>query len=109
METTNRGSQQNAAEQHDWRNAENAALPKEAITDEKNEGFSGETTRETAYEESDEHLHAMAVYDDPEDDEDDEEEEGNDDEGRDWGHVDPAENNGPFPDPNEPSFPGSGI
>ena len=27
----------------------------------------------------------------------------------DWGHIDPAESNDPFPDPNEPSAPGSAV
>lgn len=44
----------------------------------------------------------------PDPDEDDEEEESDDDAG-DWGHVDPNEGNGPFPDPTDPSGPGSAV
>lgn len=44
--------------------------------------------------------------DDQEDDDDSEEEE---EEAGDWGHVDPAESNSPFPDSNAPSAPGSAV
>ena len=46
------------------------------------------------------------------DDPDEEEEadtENEDETAGDWGHIDPAESNGPFPDPNEPSAPGSAV
>ncbi len=52
--------------------------------------------------------------DDPDEGEDeDENEDENEDEDEyekgDWGHVDPAESNGPFPDSNAPGFPGSAV
>ncbi len=56
-------------------------------------------------EEDEARILASANYDDPKDEEEDEEE---NDEG-DWGHIDPAEGNSPFPDSNDPSGPGSAV
>ena len=58
-------------------------------------------------DESNEPIYAQQNIEDPdpkeEEEEDEEEEEG------DWGHVDPAEGNSPFPDSNAPSGPGSAV
>ena len=97
MENTVRDPAATAAPQNDWQDAENNASP--------NDSF-------------DAHLHAMAGIDDPdseeeeeeddlEDNEDNEEEE--EEESGDWGHIDPAESNSPFPDSNAPSAPGSAV
>lgn len=107
MENRTRDTAKNAAPQDDWQNAENKALPQEAITNERNEGFSGEPIRYRP-QEDDAHVHAMAYEDDDEEDDEDFEED-NDEENGDWGHVDPYESNSPFPDPNAPSAPGSAV
>lgn len=104
MENTERENAQNAIPNNDLRNAETNALPEEAITNAINEGFSGEASR-YQNDEPEERIHAMASYDDPDDDEDDDD----DDDAGDWGHVDPAESNSPFPDSNDPSGPGSAV
>ncbi|MCF6130885.1 hypothetical protein [Flavobacterium wongokense] len=44
----------------------------------------------------------------PDPDNDDKDKEEEEEEG-DWGHVDPAEGNSPFPDSNDPSGPGSAV
>jgi hypothetical protein len=49
----------------------------------------------------------QAANDDPEDEEEDDTEE--EDNSGDWGHVDPAEGNSPFPDSKDPSGPGSAV
>lgn len=49
---------------------------------------------------------ASALNDDDENEEEEEEEEV---EKGDWGHVDPAETNSPFPDPLAPTAPGSAV
>jgi hypothetical protein len=80
------------------------------------------------YSDNDE-VHAMAGIDTPDEDDDDDdddededdededdddeddndEDDNDDDEEGDWGHVDPAEGNSPFPDSNDPSGPGSAV
>lgn len=115
MENTNRDTAQNAAPQNDWRNAEDL-VPTDASAINELADDQGEYI-EDAEERT---IYALAQNDDPDpdpddeeddDDEDDEndEDEDEDDENRDWGHVDPAENNSPFPDSNEPSAPGFAI
>lgn len=59
------------------------------------------------YAETDESIYASA-YVDP-DDEEEEETDDDENEAGDWGHVDPAEGNSPFPDPNAPTSPGSAV
>ncbi len=71
------------------------------------------TNKNTAHDEwHDDAFHdlynALRRHDDPDEDEDTADDEDEDDKG-DWGHVDPYENNGPFPDPNEPTAPGSAV
>ena len=79
MENTERDEAQTAFPQNDWQYAEN-----------------------------DISVYAAATNDpDPKEEEEDNEEE--EDTAGDWGHVDPAEGNGPFPDPNAPSSPGSAV
>lgn len=95
MENTVRDPAATAAPQNDWQNAENNASPNDSL---------------------DAHVHAMAGIDasDQEEEEEDDLEENEDneeeeEEAGDWGHVDPAESNSPFPDSNAPSAPGSAV
>ncbi|MEO5776667.1 MAG: hypothetical protein ABIQ27_07160 [Flavobacterium sp.] len=114
MENTNWDSAQDAAPQNDWQDAETNASVSDAARD--NDPIS-EVNRYSIAED-DEHIHAMSGIDAPDpDDEDEDEDDDNDndddndedDEKGDWGHVDPAEGNSPFPDSNEPGFPGSAV
>lgn len=112
MENTNWETAQDAAPQNDWQNAETA------ITENTDAVEAAQYDIEDGEEVT---LYAAAGYTDPdpeeeedEEDEDDEDEEEDDEEEEeeesgDWGHTDPAESNSPFPDSNEPSFPGSAI
>ena len=111
MENTNRDTAQNAAPQHDWQDTESNAAVNDAATN--NEPLSAPNRY---IEEEDEQVYAMAGIDGPDPDEEDEEqdedenEDGDDEEeAGDWGHVDPAEGNSPFPDSNAPGFPGSAV
>ena len=63
------------------------------------------------YAETGESIYAAAGSDDPDEEADEEEEENDDEEEQsgDWGHIDPAEGNSPFPDPNAPTSPGSAV
>lgn len=79
METRKRDTTQETDPQYDWRDAETKGR-----------------------------LFLMAHQDDPDDDDDDTDDD-TDDEAGDWGHVDPAEGNSPFPDSNDPSGPGSAV
>ena len=55
-------------------------------------------------------FYASANENDSKDDEEEEDEEDDEEEeSGDWGHVDPAESNGPFSDPNAPTAPGSAV
>lgn len=56
-------------------------------------------------EEVDKRLYAR-THDDPDEEEEEDED---DDYIGDWGHTDPAEGNSPFPDPMDPSGPGSAV
>lgn len=99
MENTERDTAQNAYPQNDWHNAE---------TNDENKDFSDVDAPRYVEEESfDERVNFSASLDDPDPKEEDDEEE--DEEEGDWGHVDPAEGNGPFPDSNDPSGPGSAV
>jgi hypothetical protein len=102
MENTERDAV-NTVPQTDWRNDETNSW----LTETPN-GQNGELLSGASYgtHDFDERLSAMASNDDPNPKED--EDDDNDDAG-DWGHVDPAEGNGPFPDPNAPSGPGSAV
>lgn len=104
METTNWDTT-NAAPQNDWRNDEtNAWLTDPSIT-QNNELRNAEAHRYGTVDTS--RLNATTSNDDPDEEADTEENE--DEERGDWGHVDPAESNSPFPDSNEPSAPGSAV
>lgn len=99
----NKDTAQNADPQDNWQNAETEKAP---LADPRQySGADGDAIARTN-EEVDERLYATA--NNPDEDED-EEEEKDDDAAGDWGHVDPAESNGPFPDPNAPSAPGSAV
>lgn len=102
MEHTNRDTAQNAAPQNDWQDAKPIASVDESTTEENEPG-------DTRYGKADEHLYAVNSNDDPDPDDADDNDDDDDDEAGDWGHVDPAESNSPFPDPNEPGFPGSAV
>lgn len=115
MEHVKRDTVQSAAPQNDWQDAKPIALVDESTTEEN------ELSSVTGYgAKADERLNFLSSNDDPDpdddddddeddDDNDDNDDEDEDDEAGDWGHVDPAESNGPFPDPNEPGFPGSAV
>jgi len=101
MENTNRDTAHDAAPQNEWLHADEPlqAVP---LTPEEEALLDAETEN---YDDSpNEYLFAN---DDPDDEDEDEEDE--DDEKGDWGHVDPAEGNSPFPDPMDPAAPGSAV
>jgi hypothetical protein len=63
------------------------------------------------WQDANKRIYAAGNTDDPDpvdEDEDDDDTE-DDDEAGDWGHVDPAEGNSPFPDDMDPSGPGSAV
>lgn len=110
----NRDAAQNAAPQNDWRNAEDLVPTAASAINE----FAEEETTEYIEDEEQQPFYALSDDDpDPDDEEDDdnddeeedEDEEEEDDERGDWGHIDPAESNSPFPDPNAPTAPGSAV
>lgn len=110
MENTQWDPAQNAAPQRDWREDETNAWLTDTPNTENDELLNAEPYGTDGND--DEHIHAMAGIDtpDPDDeDEDEEETEEEEDEDSDWGHVDPAEGNSPFPDSNDPSGPGSAV
>ena len=98
MENTQRDPAATAAPQQDWQDAE---------------------TNPSVNDSFDAHIHAMAGIDasdqdeeeedDVDDDDEDNDEEEEEEEAGDWGHIDPAESNSPFPDSNAPSAPGSAV
>jgi hypothetical protein len=106
MENTNREAAFTDAPQH----AEEST--------ESNEFYTADYIAEDEEETS---IYAMAANVDPnpdddedddeddEDDEDDNDETEDEDDDADWGHIDPAEGNSPFPDSNDPSGPGSAV
>lgn len=107
MENTNRDTAQDVAPQRDWRNDETNAWLTETPDNQNEELLNAEPYGTDGY---DERLNAAASNDDPDpDDEDEEETEEEEDENADWGHIDPAEGNSPFPDSNDPSGPGSAV
>ena len=95
------------APQNDWRNDETNEWLSAPSTDDK-ELRSAEPPH---YSTADERLHTSASNDDPDEDEEDEVDANDEEEetAGDWGHVDPAGGNSPFPDSNEPSSPGSAV
>lgn len=106
METTNRDTAQNAAPQNDWRNAET----NESITEPTSQ-YDESGVNPTSYfaeDREEEPFYALASNVDP-DEEEDESDTEDDEEAGDWGHIDPAESNSPFPDPNAPTAPGSAV
>jgi hypothetical protein len=113
MENTNRDTAQNAAPKTDWRTDETNAWLTETPHTENSEGFVAEPTSYFSEDREEVSIHAMAGIDAPDPDPDDEEEEDDaeeeEDENADWGHIDPAEGNSPFPDSNDPSGPGSAV
>lgn len=64
-------------------------------------------------EDADDRFYASGGDDDDDENEDDEDvnedDDADDDEPADWGHTDPAEGHSPFPDPMDPSGPGSAV
>ena len=105
MENTNRDTVYDAVPQYDWQNTDANA---ERTIIEDNEEY-------TIYEMLDENndpIYAQQNIEDPEEEEEEEDadsEEDEEEEEGDWGHVDPAEGNSPFPDSNAPSGPGSAV
>lgn len=97
-----------AAPQDNWQDAE---TNESGI--QNNESRNAEPNRYDTDEEE-VSVYAAGRNDDPDPDDEEEEEEeetkeDEDDEAGDWGHVDPAEGNSPFPDSNAPGFPGSAV
>ena len=84
MENNNRDKASDASPEKDWQNAQG-----------------NNNTRNT----EDQRLYATErdKKEDDDDNDDDDEKTG------DWGHVDPAESNSPFPDSNDPTAPGSAV
>ena len=105
MENTNRDTATTAAPQNDWRNDETNAWLTDPSTQD-NELRSAEAPRYGTVDTS--RFNATTSNDDP-DEEEEADTENEDETAGDWGHIDPAESNGPFPDPNEPSAPGSAV
>eukprot|EP01136_Pigoraptor_vietnamica_P034059 Opistho-1_new@97608 len=109
----NRDAAQNTAPQNDWRNAEDLVPTDASAINE----FAEEEPTEYIEDAEEQPFYALSGNDDPDPDEeeeddeedDDEENEEDDDERGDWGHIDPAESNSPFPDPNAPTAPGSAV
>lgn len=100
----NRDEAQNANPQNEWQNAETENAP---LADPRQySGADGDAIARTN-EEVDERLYAADPDEDDDDNDDDEKED--EDAAGDWGHVDPAEGNSPFPDPNAPTAPGSAV
>lgn len=122
MENTNRDTTQGVAPQNDWREDETNAWLTDTSISRDNELTRMESTGDGAADEDNQQLYVSSGKDDPDRDDDDEEEDDDDDEEEDddteeneededgdWGHVDPAEGNSPFPDSNDPSGPGSAV
>ena len=109
MENTNRDTAQNAAPQKEWQDAEINAANSDSSATSGNEIRRAEGERYGINDYFDERLNAMAVNAEPDEEEEAETEDTEDEDAGDWGHVDPAESNSPFPDSNEPSAPGSAI
>ncbi len=106
MENTNWDSAANAAPQNDWRNDETNAWLTDPSTQD-NELRSAEAPRYGTVDTSG--LNATTSNDDPDEDTAADTEENEEETAGDWGHVDPAESNSPFPDSNEPTAPGSAV
>ncbi len=104
MENTNRDTATHAAPQQDGQNAEkNVSVTADANT--QNDARSSVEANGYGMDATDDQR--LSPKNDTEDKEENEVEE--DDEKGDWGHVDPAESNSPFPDSNDPSSPGSAV
>lgn len=106
MENTNWDSAQDAAPHNDWRNDETNTWLTDPSSIQDNEFRSADAPRYGTVDTS--RLNAVTSNDDPDEDEVEDTEDEEDAAG-DWGHVDPAESNGPFPDPNAPTAPGSAV
>jgi hypothetical protein len=104
MENTNRDTAQGTAPQNDWQDAE-INMPLDATSNAQDTELHTAASRYGANADSGKNMYASGNNDDPDDDEDEDE----DEEEGDWGHVDPAEGNSPFPDNNDPSGPGSAV
>ncbi len=99
MENTNRETAAIAGPQYDWKHPE---TNESYNTDHKN--YIGDDEEELS-------IYAMAntIGLKPEEEEDKDAENDEEEEEGDWGHVDPAEGNSPFPSSNDPSGPGSAV
>lgn len=101
MENTNRDTAAVAAPQHNWQHPET------------NESYTTDHSHYIGDDAEELSIYAMASSDDPDpvekDDDDDDSQDANTVESGDWGHVDPAEGNSPFPDSTDPSGPGSAV
>ena len=113
MENTNKDTAQDAALQNDWQNAErNESQSADPSNTQNNDFRSAEASGYGTDEDADDSLYATGDEDrangELEDDNEDKDESEDDGDG-DWGSVDPAEDNSPFPDSNDPSGPGSAV
>lgn len=66
-------------------------------------------TEDNGYDEAPGEYYFSTANDPDDEDDEDEDDEDEAEEARDWGHVDPAESNSPFPDPMDPAAPGSAV
>jgi hypothetical protein len=107
MENINRDTAQGAAPQNDWQTAENNDSLESSLTAQNTEPGNAPSHSDETPEAADERLNAARANREYDDDEEDKEDK--DDDAGDWGHVDPAEGNSPFPDSNDPTAPGSAV
>lgn len=105
MENNQLNNTDNEQRQYDWQATENDGQWQ--LAEYENEENLNLFVSAVA-EDDDEKLYATA-RDDEDEDKDNDETDNEDDDAGDWGHVDPAEGNSPFPDPMDPSGPGSAV
>lgn len=102
MENTDRNTE------NDWQNAQYSAPAHETQANSHNDDLRSAEANGYGTEDTDD-RHRYAVQNNPDPDDEEEDDQEDDDFAGDWGHVDPAEGNSPFPDPNDPSGPGSAV
>jgi hypothetical protein len=106
MENTDRDTTQNAAPQNE---SQDAGTNANASENQNSGNRSTEPSRYGTEANYDQRLNSTGSNDDPDEDEEEETEEEREERSKDWGHVDPAEGNSPFPDSNDPTAPGSAV
>ena len=86
-------------QQNDWQNPESETTT--SMEDNEERTFYGDLYENNTV------IYASADEIDSKEDKDDDEKE--EEKSGDWGHVDPAESDSPFPNPNAPTAPGSAV